>query len=184
MLFPEFPILTSGQLLLRRITPVDAGRLYDNFSRDEVTEFFDLPTFQSIDEADQLVVEWEDRYQKKEAIRWAITFSDDPDRLIGTCGFHNFALEHARAEIGYELDPNYWQKGIMTTAVSRIIQFGFEQFNLNRIEAFIDPDNVASRRLLNKLALRSEGILRDYFFEKGRYVDGEIFALLRKETSF
>ena len=68
----------------------------------------------------------------------------------------------------------------MTEAVSAIISFGIEGYKLNRIEAFIDPDNLASRKLLEKMNLVSEGILRDYFFEKGRFVDGEIFALLKK----
>lgn len=180
MNFNAFPVLTTGHLRLREIQPSDAEALFDYFSRDEVTEFFDLPTFKTLDEAHNLVKMWEERYAMKDTIRWAICLKKQPDKLIGTCGFHNFATEHFRAEIGYELHPDFWQKGLMTEAISTIIQFGFTTLQLNRIEAFIDPANLVSRKLLGKVGLISEGVLHDYFFEKERFVDGEIFALLRK----
>ncbi|MFD2555495.1 GNAT family N-acetyltransferase [Sphingobacterium tabacisoli] len=181
MSFDKFPLLSTERLQLRQIQPSDAEALYSYFSKDEVTEFFDLPTFQDIKEAHDLVKIWEDRYVRKDTIRWAICLKEEPEKLIGTCGFHNFATEHSRAEIGYELHPRFWQKGMMTEAIQCILDYGFSQFKLNRIEAFIDPANIASRRLLEKVGLSSEGTLRDYFFEKGRFVDGEIFAVLQRE---
>ncbi|WP_343560366.1 GNAT family N-acetyltransferase [Sphingobacterium sp.] len=188
MISDTFPILSTERLFLRQIQPSDAPALFSYFSKDEVTLYFDLPTFQHMAEADELVKTWQKNFLQKVAIRWAICLKDNPDQLIGSCGFHNFSVEHFRAEIGYELHPDFWQQGIMTEAISTLISFGFDNYKLNRIEAFIDPDNVASRRLLEKMNLVSEGILHDYFFEKGRFVDGEIFALLKKNyiqhTSF
>ncbi|MGE8293544.1 MAG: GNAT family N-acetyltransferase [Sphingobacterium sp.] len=183
MISETFPILTTERLHLRQIQDSDAPALFSYFSKDEVTLYFDLPTFQHLDEAYELVKTWQKNFLEKEAIRWAICLKDNPDQLIGSCGFHNFSTEHFRAEIGYELHPDFWQQGIMTEAISAIISFGFDSYKLNRIEAFIDPDNLASRRLLEKMNLVSEGILHDYFFEKGRFVDGEIFALLKKNYS-
>ncbi|MDR2274748.1 MAG: GNAT family N-acetyltransferase [Sphingobacterium sp.] len=180
MITHTFPILSSERLYLRPIQDSDATALFSYFSKEEVTLYFDLPTFQHINEAYALIKTWQDNFIKKEAIRWAICLKDNPDQLIGSCGFHNFSTEHFRAEIGYELHPDFWQQGLMTEAISTIISFGFENYKLNRIEAFIDPDNLASRRLLEKMTLTSEGILHDYFFEKGRFVDGEIFALLKR----
>ncbi|WP_293945180.1 MULTISPECIES: GNAT family N-acetyltransferase [unclassified Sphingobacterium] len=180
MISDIFPILSTERLSLRQIQHSDAPALFSYFSKDEVTLYFDLPTFQHVDEAYKLVKTWQENFQQKKAIRWAICLKDNPNQLIGSCGFHNFSSEHFRAEIGYELHPAFWQQGIMTEAVSAMISFGFEGYKLNRIEAFIDPDNLASRKLLEKMNLVSEGILRDYFFEKGRFVDGEIFALLKK----
>lgn len=183
MNFDTFPVLTTQLLLLRQIQASDAEALFSYFSKDEVTKFFDLPTFQKIAEAHDLIKTWQERYLKKDTIRWAICLKDQPEKLIGTCGFHNFAAEHFRAEIGYELHPDFWQKGIMTEAILAIVPFGFKTFHLNRIEAFIDPQNLSSRKLLEKLNFASEGILHDYFYEKGRFVDGEIFALLKKDLS-
>lgn len=181
MFFKDFPTIQTERLLLRAIYFTDAAALFDYFSRDEVTEFYDLPTFESIQEAHELILAWQDRYQNEDAIRWAITLQDKPNHLIGTCGFHNFSTENFRAEIGYELHPDYWNQGIMTEAITALIPFGFEAFDLHRIEAFIDPINHSSRKLLEKVGLKAEGILRDYFFEKEQFVDAEIFALLKKE---
>ncbi|WP_158960480.1 GNAT family N-acetyltransferase [Myroides fluvii] len=181
MFFKEFPTLQTDRLILRALHFTDAPALFDYFSRDEVTEFYDLPTFESIQEAHELLLAWQERYQEDNAIRWAITLQERPDRLIGTCGFHNFSNENARAEIGYELHPDFWQKGIMTEAIQAIIPFGFEAFELHRIEAFIHPTNRSSRKLLEKVGLQSEGVLRDYFYEKEEFVDAEIFSLLQRE---
>lgn len=183
MSFENFPILNTARLHLRQIQPSDAEALFSYFSKDEVTEFFDLPTFQDIAEAQELVKTWQDRYDRKDTIRWAICLKENPDELIGTCGFHNFSNEHFRAEIGYELHPRFWQKGMMTEVITCILDYGFSELKLNRIEAFIDPANIASRKLLEKVGLSSEGVLRDYFFEKGRFVDAEMFALLKKDYS-
>ncbi|MBB1139088.1 GNAT family N-acetyltransferase [Myroides sp. WP-1] len=181
MFFKEFPTLQTDRLLLRALHFTDAPALFDYFSKDEVTAFYDLPTFQSIQEAHELLLAWQERYFNEDAIRWAITLQERPDHLIGTCGFHNFSIENSRAEIGYELHPDFWQTGIMTEAVRAIIPFGFQSFNLHRIEAFIDPINISSRKLLEKVGLQSEGVLRDYFYEKGKFVDAEIFSLLQRE---
>lgn len=180
MIADTFPILTTSRLYLRQILDSDAESLFAYFSKDEVTVYYDLPTFESIEEAYTLISNWQQNFEKGTAIRWAICLKTDPQQLVGTCGFHNFSAEHFRAEIGYELHPDFWQQGIMTEAICAIISFGFDNCRLNRIEAFIDSDNLASRRLLEKMNLTSEGVLRDYFFEKGRFVDGEIFALLKK----
>ncbi|WP_353120303.1 GNAT family protein [Myroides odoratus] len=181
MFFNEFPTLQTDRLFLRALHFTDAPALFDYFSKDEVTDFYDLPTFQAIHEAQELLLAWQERYQNQDAIRWAITLQDHPSKLIGTCGFHNFSIENARAEIGYELHPNFWRTGIMTEAIQALIPFGFEAFDLHRIEAFIDPANISSRKLLEKVGLQAEGVLRDYFFEKGKFVDAEIFSLLKRD---
>ncbi|MNI85309.1 putative ribosomal N-acetyltransferase YdaF [compost metagenome] len=69
----------------------------------------------------------------------------------------------------------------MTEVLQEIMRFGYEDLGLNRIEAFIDPDNIRSRYLLEKTGFYEEGYLKDYFFEKNQFVDAVIFALLKKE---
>ncbi|MNI66132.1 putative ribosomal N-acetyltransferase YdaF [compost metagenome] len=69
----------------------------------------------------------------------------------------------------------------MTEVIQEIMRFGFEDLGLNRIEAFIDPDNMGSRYLLEKTGFYEEGYLKDYFFEKNQFVDAVIFALLKKQ---
>lgn len=181
MLTNNIPLLETDRLILRALQPTDALNLFEYFSQDCVTEFYDLYTFQHLHEAEKLVKTWIDRVQKSTGLRWAITLKSQGDELIGTCGFHNFSTENNRAEIGYDLNPIHWGNGIMTEAIQAMINYGFEMLKLHRIEAFIDPANHASRALLYKNGLATEGILRDYFFEKEKFVDAEMLSILNRK---
>lgn len=101
--------------------------------------------------------------------------------MIGTCGYLNYEKEHNRIEIGYDLNPEHWGKGIMQEALSKIIHFAFTSMGINKIEAKIEPENNSSIRLLEKLNFSQEGVLRQHELEKGKYVDLAIFSILKSE---
>jgi ribosomal-protein-alanine N-acetyltransferase len=175
-----FPTLETERLILRQLRIEDSFDVFNYFSKDEVTEFYDLDSFIEQKQAEQLINNWNDRFLKSEGIRWGITRKNE-DRIIGTCGFHNWSKEHFKSEIGYELAPEFWHQGIMFEALKAIIKYGFEELEINRIEAFIDPGNISSRKLLNKSGLIEEGTLRDYFLEKNRFVDAVILSIIKKQ---
>lgn len=81
---------------------------------------------------------------------------------MGSCGYNYLDYEHARAEIGYDLAKAYWGKGYAAEAVSALVDHGFTSLKLNRIEAKVDPRNVNSIKLLEKLEFTREGMLRGY----------------------
>lgn len=104
------------------------------------------------------------------------------NRVIGRSGFHNWYIHHYRAEIGYKmLDDNYLRQGYMTEANEAIISYGFEQMGLNRIEAYIGTDNIASYKLLMRFGFMQEGILREHYFINNRIEDSICFSLLKSE---
>jgi ribosomal-protein-alanine N-acetyltransferase len=107
-------------------------------------------------EAMDLVQFFIDRYHNQVSIRWAISLHNQPQLLIGTCGFHPFDNDNSRVEIGYDLAVAYWRRGIMTEALHAMLHYGFATLNLHRIEAVTTPENYASRRLLEKLGFRLE----------------------------
>lgn len=69
----------------------------------------------------------------------------------------------------------------MQEALSNIIHFAFTAMEINKIEAKIEPENIASIKLLEKLRFAKEGVLRQHEFEKGKYVDLAIFSILKNE---
>lgn len=176
----NFPILETERFILRQLRLEDAPDLFSYFSKDEVTEFYDLESFTEVGQAEELIKNWNDRFTNAQGIRWGITFKHE-DRIIGTCGFHNWSKEHFKIEVGYELSPPFWRQGIMTEVLKTVINYGFSRLGLNRIEAFIDPHNISSRKLLQKVGLTEEGTLRDYFYEKSKFVDAVIFSILKQE---
>ena len=172
----SFPSLKTSRLFLRRLTYADAEALFSYFSEPSVTEYYDVDTLIRVEQAEELIRLWSVAYSMKKAMRWALVLKES-NEVIGTCGFHNFHEEHARAEIGYDLKPAFWHQGYMREAVSSMIRYGFRRLNLHRIEAFIFPQNIASRKLLEAVGLQFEGRLQEYFWHRGEFVDSEIYAI-------
>jgi ribosomal-protein-alanine N-acetyltransferase len=99
------------------------------------------------------------------------------EQLMGNCGFHNYVADHKRAEIGYWLNENYRKNGYMREAVKSMVDFGFSQMKLNRIEAILDPNNTPSKNLLEFLDFTYEGRLRDHYIYKGKIIDSLIYSI-------
>lgn len=178
--FAEFPSLETRRVILRKLQLSDASNMFDIFSKDEVTKYYDLDTFTSIKQAEELIERLLYRYENRKQIRWAIVLKET-EQFIGTCGFHAIEEEHWKAEIGYELHPDSWGQGIMTEVIKAVIQYGFKEIGLNRIEAFYDPENISSARVLEKNGFEYEGLLKKRFFEKGKFVDGAIAAIIKED---
>jgi len=179
-IFQSFPQLTTQNLVLRRMQPLDSEALFRIFADDQVTQYYDDETFSDITQASDQIEAWESGYKARRCIRWGITRKDDPS-LLGSCGYYGFHTWHMRAGIGYELGRPYWRKGIMTEALNAILGLGFGEMGLNRIEAVVMPENAASIRLLESLGFYHEGILKEYenWGRKG-FRDLCMLSLLRK----
>ena len=105
----------------------------------------------------------------------------EESKVIGSCGFHNMQLRHKRAELGYGLDAAYRKRGLMSEAISAVVDHGFAQMALNRIEAFIAPDNTDSINLVKKLGFSFEGTLRQHHFHDGETHDSCVYSKLSEE---
>ncbi|KAL9232675.1 hypothetical protein vseg_007757 [Gypsophila vaccaria] len=92
----------------------------------------------------------------------------------------NEGNDKCRAEIGYVLAARYWGRGIATWAVDMLVSMIFEErLELERVEAFVDVENIASHKVLEKVGFLREGVLRKHYIMKGRARDFVIFSLLR-----
>ena len=111
-------------------------------------------------------------------VTWGIVRPAAPDELLGTIGLWRIIAEHHRAEIGYGLHPVYWQQGIMSEALAAVLDFGFQQLKLHSVEANVNPDNAASRRLLEKHGFALEAHFRQNYFFRGQFLDSHIYSLL------
>jgi [ribosomal protein S5]-alanine N-acetyltransferase len=179
-IFERFPVLETERLRLQQITNEHAFDLFAYFSRDDLTKYYDIDTFYKIGQSFSLIHFFKRRFHNREGIRWGLIHKET-NRLIGTCGFHRIEKVNRKAELGYELSPDYWQQGFMTEAARRIVEFGFHDMDLHRIEAYYFEDNSASRQLLLKLGFQREGMLKARFFKHGDFVDAVVAALLKPE---
>lgn len=182
-LFTKFPILDiNDEFYLRDIRRSDAQAYMDYIAHPKVSEFIpDGCIPKDLTTAEKEVQYVRDLFNRQQSIYWAIARRDD-DTLVGTCGFEGWNRFHSRLELAYDLSPDYWRQGLMTAALSAIIDFAFDKMKAARIEAFTTIDNHPSTSLLQKkLNFQQEGTLRGYRFYKGKHVDIFIFGLTQED---
>jgi [ribosomal protein S5]-alanine N-acetyltransferase len=175
-----FPVLETERLALRKITKDDANSILKYLSNEEVMKYYGLEPFKSINDALDEISWYESIQSSKSGIRWGITLKEQ-GVVIGSCGFHNMVSNHFRTEIGFELSKEQWGKGIAFEAVEAIISYGFQQMNFQRIEALIEPPNLSSQKLVEKLGFIKEGLLRSYEFTRGKFDDLYMYSLLKQD---
>lgn len=147
--FTPFPNLITERLILRQVKIQDDNEVFALRSDKRVNQFLDRPKPKIVDDARKFIEKINDRIAKNEVIYWAITLKND-SKLIGTICYWNISKENSRAEIGYELHPDFQGKGIMQEVIIKVIDYGFETMKLKSIDADLHPNNAKSINLLEK----------------------------------
>lgn len=179
--FSIFPELQTERLLLKEITNEDAVVLYNMRSNPEIMKYVDRPAPNDLNEILELIEKMRVMKSKGEGISWGIFKKENPKLKIGNIGLFRIIAEHYRAEIGYMLQQEEQQKGIMFEAMQAVIKYGFEEVNLHSIEANINPENTASQKLLEKAGFVREAYFRENYYFNGRFIDSAIYSLLRHQ---
>lgn len=179
----EIPTIANAKMTLRKIQEKDASDLFQYYHNENVYCYLDWNGPESVEDAKRIINAWNKGFQEGWILRFAIV-ENKANTVIGTIFLNNF--EGRRAEVGYELSENYWKRGIMSEALKEIIKLGFIQLGLNRIQAFVCEENIASKHLLEKLSFQKEGYLRQYecHYVTGEYKDMYLYALLKEDFSF
>lgn len=175
------PILIETQRLkLTGYSSQDMTYIFENFTKAEIIRVLGHRT-----EQDYLKEEYKYKNGYASYNRKFILFlliEKISNTIIGRCGLHNWNEEHKRAEIGYDIaDENFKRKGFMTEAVGTIIEYGFLQLNLHRMEALVGSNNIPSIKIIENHHFTKEGLLREHYWIGGKYEDSIVFSLLRSE---
>jgi [ribosomal protein S5]-alanine N-acetyltransferase len=155
--FKPFPILLTERLTLRQLFSDDADEIFALRSDGTVNKYLGRKPGKSIDDAKFFIQTINENIQKSDSIYWAITLNDI-NKLIGTICLFDFSDDNLKAEIGYELLPDFQGKGIMHEAASKVIDFGFNHIGLHSIEAYTHFENKSSTRLLEKMNFEKHGV--------------------------
>ena len=108
---------------------------------------------------------------------WVITDKADGP-MLGLVGLCRFVHEHRRAEVAYELLPEYRGRGLVSEAVDRVVEYAFTGLGLHRVEGHADPANTKSVRVLERCGFSREGLLRENYLFGGKFYDTVIFGCL------
>jgi ribosomal-protein-alanine N-acetyltransferase len=183
-----FPQLETQRLILREFQLSDVPAVYEMYTHPDLIRHLPGGPMKSFQEAEKKVQSRINLFRTiRMGFRWAITLKQDPNTIIGSCGFYYPISDFHSIETGYELHPDHWRQGIMTEALIAIFSFGFNggfSYPLNRIIAITHPTNTASKNLLTKLGFKREGILREYAYWDEQYHDHLLYSLLKREWTF
>lgn len=175
-----FRVLESKRLYLTKIINDHASDIFEYLSNDIVTRYLGMESIINIEEAYAIINKINTNYSEGKSIRWGIIHKDS-NKLIGTIGYDAIQIKNKRADVGYDINLNYWRRGFATEAINEIIKFGFTKLDLNRIGAVVFPDNIASLNLLEKVGFTKEGILREYIIQSNIERSCVVLSLLKKE---
>ncbi len=171
----------TQRLILREINPRIRKMLFNEFDNQQLTDFF--CTNNMLELLDQryryeVVMVHNDRM----SFRHWLMIDKATGKNIGDVGFHQWMIPHRRAEIGYGIQlEDFKHQGLMSEALEKVIAIGFDKMNLDRIEAFVAPNNQPSLAIMRKFGFRGEGYLTKRYIEKGIARDLQVFALLASE---
>lgn len=173
------PVLESARLLLREQTVEDAAAVFHLRTNEEVMKYVPRPKPANMEEIYALIEEIKQGTLREENIGWAITLNEAPDILIGFIGFPHFDFPNFRAEVGYMLAPGFWGKGIASEALGMMNKFAFEELGLHSLYAVIDPDNLASAKVLVKQGYAKEAHFKEDLYFDGKFLDSAVYSLLK-----
>jgi ribosomal-protein-alanine N-acetyltransferase len=164
---------------LRPLRTADAPAFHDYLSDPAVTELTSYPLI-TMPMVEGMIEHAASRWAAGDLSKWGLALVHD-DRLVGTCGFVDWSPPHRWAELAYDLARPQWGTGLMSQAVTAVLDWIDQQDLVDRVHAYVRADNARSQRLLERHRFVREGRLRSYRICRGRPHDFDLYSLLRSE---
>jgi [ribosomal protein S5]-alanine N-acetyltransferase len=170
------PAFETERLIVRQIQASDAEGLHQAYGNSEAMRFWDFPATHSVADTGSRI---------KGALRSKITYGvwailrRDGGGFVGMINYHHREANNRRLELGWIIVPACWRQGLMTEAARPVLNFCFKGLRSHRVEALIEPENVASRALATRLGFVQEGgLLRDRMCVEGTFRSLLMYGLL------
>ena len=174
-------MIETDRLILRRFVIEDSAAMYRNWASDEeVTKFLMWPTHASQEVSKSVLENWVRSYSDENFYQWAIVLKDKGEP-IGSISVVHLNEDVSMAHIGYCIGKAWWHKGITSEALKAVMDFLFDEVDVNRIEARHDPLNPNSGKVMKKCGMKYEGTLRSSDRNNQGICDACYYALLKTE---
>jgi len=177
MIATELPVLLTPRLRLRPLLDTDTDALFEVFSDERVMRYWSRPPMREYAEAVQYLAELSTYVKRGDLQQWGIELPSE-GQIIGTCTLFQVNWAQGRAEIGYILNSRFWRQGIANEALSRLLDHARDDLRLRRIEADVDPRNLASLKCLERLGFVHEGLMHERWLVAGELQDAAVLGLL------
>ncbi len=174
--------IETNRLILRRFISEDYQSMYNNWASDpDVSKFLTWPYHTSVETSRKITDNWVNSYVKDDYYQWAIAFKNAENDPFGSISVVCTDENTLTFEIGYCIGKKYWRQGITSEALSAVIDFLFENTDVNRIEAIHDINNPNSGKVMKKCGMIFEGTHRQGSRNNTGLCDVNYYSILRNE---
>ncbi len=180
MKFPDNSVIATPRLILRPVAAGDLNALFSVNGDEEVVRYTPQSPWLTPADGEAWYSRVSANHESGAALQFVIVLRDGAGP-IGTVVLFHFNEPVGSGEVGYSLLREHWGKGLMTEALAAFVEFAFTTCGLRRLEAQLDPRNVASARVLEKIGFIREGHQRRNYFAKGELSDTGLYGLLRED---
>jgi len=180
-LLKEFPEYELDNIMMRKLREEDAISMLNYISNPKVNKYLpDDAELNNRAEIKDMIKSVNQGFMDSNKIRWGIVDKESL-KVIGDCGFYKIDLKNQTGEISYRLSTEFWGQGIMSKVLKKMLFFGFEEIDLNRIEASVIPGNKGSLHILENNGFKKEGVLRDSLLKNNKYYDLIVYSILKRD---
>ena len=174
------PTLETERLHLRPFVISDASRVRELAGDPAIADTtLNIPHPYKAGMAEEWIATHLPKYKTGEQVDLAIT-AKKSGALIGAIGL-SIHLRFRRAEMGYWIGREHWNRGYCTEAARAVLEYGFHELSLNRIHSHHFGCNPASGRVMVKIGMSREGLLREHVMKGSRFEDSVAYGILRSE---
>lgn len=172
--------METARLILRRLQLTDAEMMFQNWtSDDKVTCFLRWDAHKTIDETKAMIQQWMNSYQDDSTYYWGMYQKDG--EMIGSIGITITSEYDLKGGLGYKIGSRWWNQGYSSEAARAVIDYMFRNTDIERIDAFSAVNNPASRKVMEKVGMRYEGLLRHYYKTRDGFHDCTLYGIIREE---
>lgn len=173
--------LETERLIIRPIKKEDLDSVFEYCSDPLVCENVTWNAHQTKEDTQSFFEYAFKNYQENNPEPLGICLKENPNKVIGTCGFAITSRKNKSAEMMYVIGRNYWGKGYMTEAAKEVLKVAFEKFNMVRVVARCLTFNAASEKVMQKMGMTYEGTQRKSMNIKGQFWDLKVYSMIDEE---
>lgn len=172
--------LETERLLIRDLTLDDKQAIF-NYRSDAEANKFQSWIPETLEDVEQFIERNNKEINQPESWYQILITEKNTKTVIGDIGIHFFGSENLQTELGITLNKDFQGRGYASEALKGVINFLFSDLKKHRIMTSVDPENIDSIKLMERVGFRKEGHFVKSLFWKNNWTDDVIYALLREE---
>lgn len=158
-LFDVFPNVVTDELTIRKIVPADLDGLYEIYGNERLFLHSPVMLKKNKTTVANMTGHFERDLDKRKMVFLGISLNSAPGDIVGMFELFDYDPHVSMVTIGYRLNDRFWGGGIATKAVQAMTDYLIFELDINRIQAFVTPENVKSQNVLLRNAFIKEGLI-------------------------